>query len=110
MDHFHTFAADIFARMALPMNILQIFVKENLIFTSICFIGVLGLGMSVYMWTSQGKRKCDMSNTKASPVDLPEPVSVFPPGIQIDNVIKEWASSGMGALSGVAQKMKQKRH
>jgi hypothetical protein len=110
MDHFHTLAANIFAKMALSTNILQIFVKENLIFTSTCFIGVLDLGTGDYMWTSQGKRKCDISNTKAPPVDLPEPVSVISPGMQIDNVIKEWASSGMGALSGVAQKGKQKRH
>jgi hypothetical protein len=104
MDHFHTLAAEVFAKIAHSTNTLQIFEKKNLIFTSICVVGFFGPGLHFYMWTSPGKKKCDMSNTKAPPVDLPEPVSVFPPGMQIGNVIKEWGPSAWAVSLGSPKK------
>jgi hypothetical protein len=91
---------------SLSFPALQTFVQQYLIVQSLVHYVVLLAVIRIVLWAFLPKEKPTVT---VPPVQPPEPVSKFPPGMQIDNAIKKWASSGMSGASNVAEKGKQKR-
>jgi hypothetical protein len=104
MDHIRTFATGL---SSLSVPALQTFVRQNLMVSSLVFY-VLLLAIIWIMLRALLPR--EKPTVTAPPVHLSERESMFPPGMQIENAIKKWVSSGMGGASGVAGKGRQKQH
>jgi hypothetical protein len=93
MNRLYTLVAGFFDKMNLSTGAIQTFITQNLIATSLMFIVAFGSGFRIFMWALQGKKARKGPSITIVPAHLPEPVSMSPPGIQIDTVLKKWASS-----------------
>jgi hypothetical protein len=93
MNRLYTLVAGFFDKMNLSTGATQTFVTQNLIATSFMFIVAFGSGFRIFMLALQGKKARKGPSIKIVPAHLSDPVSMFPPGMQIDTVLKKWASS-----------------